>query len=68
MTDITPGQTWELFSKQEGRWVRAVVMKVDDDQVTLRYEGLMELVVVSGVDMESQPDGFRPADPITPPP
>jgi hypothetical protein len=66
MNDIAQGQVWELFSKSEGRWVRAVVMKVEDDQVTLRFEGLTELVVVSGLDMQNQPDEFRPADSAEP--
>ena len=28
--DIQPGQTWEMYSRPDGRWVHVIVAKVQD--------------------------------------
>ena len=28
--DIEPGQTWEMYPRPDGRWVRVIVAKVQD--------------------------------------
>ena len=62
MADIRPGETWEVYSDAESRWVRVVVTKIEGTQVTLRYEGLLEFLTVDLSDIESKPDAFRRAD------
>ena len=59
--DIEPGQLWEMYSARERRWVRVVVVKVNDSSVTLRYHGLLEFFTVELIDMQNKPELFRPA-------
>jgi hypothetical protein len=66
MQDVAPGQVWEIHSDGSGRWVRAIVTKIDGDQVTLRYEGLLEFLTVSLSDLQGNSERFRPA--AVPPP
>jgi hypothetical protein len=66
MQDVAPGQVWEIHSDGNGRWVRAIVTKIDGDQVTLRYEGLLEFLTVSLSDLQDNSEMFRPA--VIPPP
>ncbi len=44
--NIEPGQTWQMYSRAENRWVRVIVTKIDDGRVTLRYEGLVVLDIL----------------------
>jgi hypothetical protein len=67
MQDVVAGQVWEIHSDGDSRWVRAVVTKIDGDQVTLRYEGLLEFLTVSLSELQGNSELFRPADPIPPP-
>ena len=61
MTDIEPGQTWEMYSRPDGRWVRVIVAKVEDAGVLLRYEGMLdEFLTVELADMLTKPEVFRP--------
>jgi hypothetical protein len=60
MANVETGQVWEMYSSGENRWVRVFVAKIDDDRVTLRYEGSMEFMTVELADIESKPDVFRP--------
>ena len=61
MANVETGQVLEMYSSGENRWVRVFVAKIDDDRVTLRYEGSMEFMTVELADIESKPDVFRPA-------
>ncbi len=61
MINVEQGQVWEVYSSHENRWVRAIVFKIQDDRVTLRYEGILEFVTVDIGDMLSKPELFRPA-------
>jgi hypothetical protein len=67
MQDVTPGQVWEIHSGGNGRWVRAIVTKIDGDQVTLRYEGLLEFLTVPVSELQGNSEMFRPTDPVPPP-
>ena len=58
---IEPGQTWEMYSRPDGRWVRLIVAKVEDAGVLLRYEGMLEFPTVELGDMMTKPELFRPA-------
>ena len=60
MADIEPGQTWEMYSRPEGRWVRVIVAKVAGGGVLLRYEGTLEFLTVELEDMLTKPEVFRP--------
>jgi hypothetical protein len=63
MANTEIGSVWEVYSPHEGRWVRVVVAKVDNDQVALRYEGTLELLTVDLGDLQNSPDRFRvPSD------
>jgi hypothetical protein len=57
--DIEAGHVWEMYSKQENRWVRMIVVKVENDIVTLRPEGLLELSLVHRREMLNSPERFR---------
>jgi hypothetical protein len=57
--EVEPGEVWEMYSAGAGDWVRVVVTKIEDGQVTLRYEGVLEFITVDGSDMQN-PDLFRP--------
>jgi hypothetical protein len=52
MANVETGQVWEMYSSGENRWVRVFVAKIDDDRVTLRYEGSMEFMTVELADIE----------------
>ena len=67
MQDVFPGQVWEIHATGNGGWARAVVTKIDGDQVTLRYEGLLEFLTVSLSELEGNSETFRRADPVPPP-
>jgi hypothetical protein len=60
MSDVEPGQVWEVWSVNEGRWVRAIVMKAEDGEATLRYEGCLEFVMFKVSDLQNTPERFRP--------
>jgi len=62
MNNLQGGEVWEIWSPNERRWVRAIVMKVEDGEATLRYEGLLELVTIGVSDLQSKPERFRPAE------
>ena len=62
MSDVEPGQVWEVWSVHEGRWVRAIVMKVEDGEATLRYEGCLEFVMFKVSDLQNTPERFRPTE------
>ena len=59
MADVALGQVWEVFSDRENRWVRAVIAKQEDGQVTLRYEGTLELFTVNIEDLQNDSKRFR---------
>ena len=59
--NIEPGQTWQMYSRAENRWVSVIVTKIEDGRVTLRYEGLVEFIRVELEDMQTKPEVFRPA-------
>src|SRR5438046_16014 len=61
MINVEQDQVWEVYSSHENRWVRAIVLKIQDDRATLRYEGILEFVTVDIGDMLSRPELFRPA-------
>jgi len=68
MQNIAPGQVWEIHANGNSRWARAIVTKIDGDQVTLRYEGLLEFLTVSLSELQGNSELFRPAnDPVPPP-
>jgi hypothetical protein len=60
VVDIEPGQLWEMYSATEKRWVRVVVGRIEDDRVTLRYEGVLEFVTLDMWEIQN-PERFRPA-------
>jgi len=62
MSDVEQGQVWEVWSINEGRWVRAIVMKVEDGEATLRYEGFLEFVTFKLSELQNNPERFRPAE------
>jgi hypothetical protein len=62
MSDVEAGQVWEVWSANERGWVRAIVLKIQDGQVTLRYEGSLEFVTIKLSDLQDTPDRFRPAE------
>jgi hypothetical protein len=57
--DIEVAQVWKMYSKQENRWVRMIVVKVENDIVTLRPEGLLELSLLHRREMLNSPERFR---------
>ena len=59
MADIEPGHVWEVYSNGGGNWVRAVIASVDGDEVTLRYEGVLEFLRVDRSSFENKPEQFR---------
>ena len=59
MANTEIGSAWEVYSPHENRWVRVVVAKVDDGQVTMRYEGTLELFTVDISDLQDSPERFR---------
>jgi len=61
MTDIKPSDVWEVYSNSEGQWMRTVVMKVEDGEVLLHYEGVLDLLRVPITDLEQKPDLYREA-------
>ncbi|HET6841201.1 MAG TPA: hypothetical protein VFK06_05880 [Candidatus Angelobacter sp.] len=61
MSDVEPGQVWKVWSVNE-RWVRAIVMKVEDEAATLRYEGSLEFVMFKMSDLQNTPERFRPTE------
>lgn len=68
MMDIEPGQVWQVYSARDKRWERAVVTKVDGDQATLRYEGLLEFLKVGIAELQSNPELYRRALEVDPSP
>jgi hypothetical protein len=50
--NIEPGQAWEMYSAKERRWVRVVVTRLQDDRVTLRYQGIFEFTTVDLSEMQ----------------
>ena len=56
--DVALGEVWEMYSAGAGQWVRVVVTKVEDGEVTLRYEGVLEFLTVDGSDLQN-PELFR---------
>jgi len=66
--DIEAGQVWEVYSARDKRWERAVVTKVDGARATLRYEGLLEFLTIDLSEMQSNPELYRPAPELDPPP
>ena len=60
MADMEQDQVWEMYSRPERRWVRVIVMKIEDGRVALRYEGLVELITVELEDMLTKREVFRP--------
>ena len=61
MTDIKPGDVWEVYSHGEGQWTRAVVMKVEGDEALLHYEGVLDFLRVRVTDLEQNPSLYREA-------
>ena len=59
MLDVEQGQVWEMYSAAEGRWIPVVVTKLEDEEVTLRYEGMLEFLRVKAEDMHNNPERFR---------
>jgi hypothetical protein len=57
VVDIEPGQLWEMYSATEKRWVRVVVARIEDDRVTLRYEGVLEFFTLDMWESKT-PSGF----------
>jgi len=66
MTNIEPGQIWEVYSTDENRWNRVIVTKIEDGRATLRYEGVLEFLTVDVGDMQSKPEVLRPAANVAP--
>jgi hypothetical protein len=62
MSDVEPGQVWEVYSINEGRWVRAIVTKIEGEEATLRYEGFLEFITFGVSDLRNKPECFRPAE------
>jgi hypothetical protein len=60
MSDLAMGQVWEIYSNRDREWIRAVVARVEDREVTLRYVGSLELLTASADDLENSPERFRP--------
>ena len=60
MVDIEPGKLWEMYSATEKHWVRVVVARIEDDRVTLRYEGVLEFVTLDMWEIQN-PERSRPA-------
>jgi hypothetical protein len=53
------GQIWEVFDPTAGGWIRATVLGVDGDEVTLRRQGAFTKLTCSMADMASQAEKFR---------
>ena len=66
MTDIKPGQAWEVYSDREGLWKRAIVTDIKRDQVLLHYEGLLDFIIIPIVDLEEKGELYRAAAPKPP--
>lgn len=60
MTGMEPSQVWEMYSDQENGWVRVVVTKAEDDEVTLRYLGVLDFFTARASDMQNDQKLFRP--------
>lgn len=58
MNDMALGQVWEVYSDRENRWVRAVISKQEDDEITFRYEGTLEIFTVNRQNL-SNSEHFR---------
>jgi hypothetical protein len=58
--DIEPGQLWEMYSADAGRWFRVLVTRIEDDRASLRYQGVLEFVTVDLAEMENA-ERFLPA-------
>jgi hypothetical protein len=61
MMATEPGSVLEMYSSQENGWVRVVVTQVDDDEVKLRYEGVLEFITVPIAEIQNNPERFKPA-------
>ena len=60
MAAVEAGQVWEMYSASENQWVRVVVAKVEGDEATLRYVGVLEFFTVNISDMLNNQELFRP--------
>lgn len=58
--DIQEGEVWEMYSTAERRWVLVIVTKLDNEDVTLRHEGVLEFLTVRAEEMRDNPERFRP--------
>ena len=65
---VEVSQAWEVYSESEKTWKRMIVTKVEDNTVTLRYEGVFEFITADVTEMESDPARFRPASAPEPTP
>ena len=57
--DIELNEVWEMYSVRVSEWMRVVVTKIEDGEVTLRYEGVLEFFTVDFTDMQNT-ENFRP--------
>jgi hypothetical protein len=57
--DVELNEAWEMYSAGAGEWVRVIVTKIEDGEVTLRYEGVLEFITVDLADMDNH-ERFRP--------
>jgi hypothetical protein len=58
--EIEPDQLWEMYSADARRWVPVTVTRIEDDRVTLRYDGVIEFLTVDLAEMQDA-ERFRPA-------
>ena len=63
MTEVQPGQIWEMYSDEEKRWTRVIVTQVVDGNATLRHEGVFDFVTAGVDEMENSPEQFRHSAP-----
>jgi hypothetical protein len=59
MSDVQQGQAWEMYSTAEGRWIPVIVVKLEDEDVILRYVGVLEFLTVKAEEMYNDPKRFR---------
>ncbi len=52
MADISVGQRWEVYSQEAKAWFPVIITKIEGEQITLRYEGVLEFLTVSPDDMD----------------
>ena len=52
--DIERGQLWDMYSARENRWMPVVVVKVEEESVTLRPKGFIEFFTVPRADMATR--------------